>query len=257
MAVRILFRSSRRADPAQLMADWARCAPLSSGPELRECAEELVETLTSDSSRIGSALARFGHRAGSDGWTLRDVSSWLESLIELGDPTSRLLSGFDAGTALASGWADGFLRGVTIDGCVDPATGLVTLPVLRVRLDQVNDQCRALGLDPAAVYCLVVADLVVPGMGPLRRHALHASLAEEVRTVFHSGETSAIHSGRILVLASRTPELPARIGVLERSAREHLVLRHRHLLTWIEPLPTEFVGLDAFLDEITQGVGAG
>jgi hypothetical protein len=213
IAVLTRFRSSRRANPAQMMSDWAQKAPLSSGSALHECAEQLVETLASDRARISSALARFGRQAGTDGWTLGDVSSWLEALIALGEATSRPLAGFDAGTALASGWAEGFLRGTTVDGCLDPATGLVTLPVLRVRLDQVNDQCRSLGLDPADVYALVVADLVMPGVGPLRRHALHASLAEEVRAVFHSGETLAIHGGRVLVLASRTPELPVKIGV--------------------------------------------
>ncbi|HWC67196.1 MAG TPA: hypothetical protein VG478_03955 [Acidimicrobiales bacterium] len=251
--MRTLFRTSRRTDPGDLLARWARNVPLSSGSELRECAEELVETLAGDSSRIRPALVRFGRQAGADGWTLADVSSWLEALIALGEPTSRSLSGFDAGTALASGWAEGFLRGATVDGCLDPATGLVTLPVLRLRLDQVHDQCRALGLSPADVYCLVVADLVVPGVGPLRRHALHASLAEEVRQLFDSGETLAIHGGRVLVLASRTPGLPAKLGLLERKVREHSVLRHRHVLTWIEPLPSDFAALDAYLDEVTQG----
>jgi hypothetical protein len=257
IAVRTRLRSSRKAKPAQLMAEWARKAPLGSGTDLHECAEELVETLAYDRARISSALARFGRQAGTDGWTLGDVSSWLEALISLGDATSRPLTGFDAGTALASGWAEGFLRGATVDGCLDPATGLVTLPVLRVRLDQVDDQCRSLGLDPADVYALVVVDLVLPGVGPLRRHALHASLAEEVRAVFHSGETLAIHGGRVLVLASRTPDLPVKIGCLERRVREHAVLRHRYVLAWIEPLPTRFVALDAFLAEVTQGVNVG
>jgi hypothetical protein len=250
-------RSGRRASARQLLASWARRAPLSSGPELRDCAEELVEALTAESSRVRTALIRFGRQAGSDGWSLADVSAWLEELIELGDATIRRgLSGFDAGTALASGWAEGFLRGASADGCLDPATGLVTLPVLRVRLDQVHDQCRALGLDPADVYCLVVADLADADVGPLRRHALLASLAEEVRHVFTSGETLAIHSGRILVLASHTPELPAVIGRLERRVRQHQVLRHRHVLTWIEPLPAGFQAMDAYLDEVTRGVPA-
>lgn len=257
IALRTRFRSSRRASPAQLMADWARKAPLGSGAELRECAEELVEALAYDRARISSALARFGRQAGTDGWTLSDVSRWLEALMSVGEATSRPLAGFDAGTALASGWAEGFLRGATVDGCLDPATGLVTLPVLRVRLEQVNDQCRSLGLDPADVYALVVADLVMPGVGPLRRHALHASLAEEVRAVFHSGETLAIHGGRVLVLASRTPDLPVKIGCLERRVREHAVLSHRYVLAWIEPLPTRFGALDTFLAELTQGVSPG
>jgi hypothetical protein len=232
------------------MAGWARRAPLSSGSELRECAQELIEALVEDRERIRPALVRFGRQAGADGWTLGDVSGWLESLIELGDGVTRALRGFDAGTALASGWAEGFLRGASTDGCLDPATGLVTLPVLRLRLDQVHDQCRALGLEPASVYCLVIANLVIDDVGALRRQALLASLAEEVRHTFTSGETLAVHGDRVLVLASRTPELPSVIGALERRVRDHEVLRHRHVLTWIEPLPADFEAIDTYLDEM-------
>jgi hypothetical protein len=238
------------------MTSWARRAPLSSGSELRECAQELVDSLGTDTDRVRPALIRFGRQAGTDGWTLGDVSGWLETLIDLGDAITRPLEGFDAGTALASGWAEGFLRGATADGCLDPATGLVTLPVLRLRLEQVNDQCRALGLEPVDLYCLVIADLVLTGVGSLRRHALLASLAEEVRQLFTSGETLAVHDGRVIVLASRTPELPAVMGTLERRVREHDVLRHWHVLTWMEPLPAEFADIDTFLSDLTVREGA-
>ncbi len=234
------------------MASWGRNAPLGTGQELRERAQELVDALVCERARVRPALARFGRQAGADGWTLGDVSGWLEALIDLGDDAARPLGGFDAGTALASGWAEGFLRGATTDGCLDPATGLATLPVLRLRLEQVNDQCRSLGLEPTQVYSRVVADLVLADVGPLRRYALLASLADELRRLFTSGETLAVHEGRVLVLASRTPELPAVIGTLERRVREHDVLRHRHVLAWIEPLPADFDALDAYLTEVAS-----
>jgi hypothetical protein len=234
------------------MARWGRHAPLGTGEELRECAQELVDALVCERDRVRPALVRFGRQAGADGWTLGDVSSWLEALIDVGDDATRALGGFDAGTAVASGWAEGFLRGATTDGCLDPATGLATMPVLRLRLEQVSDHCESLGIEPAQLYSLVVVDLVLADVGPLRRYALLASLADELRALFTRGETLAVHENRVLVLSSRTPDLPALIGTLERRVREHDVLRHHHVLAWIEPLPADFDTLDAYLSEVAS-----
>jgi GGDEF domain-containing protein len=112
------------------------------------------------------------------------------------------------------------VHGSRAEECVDGLTGLATSAVLQLRLSQVFDQCRALGISPEMAYTIVVVDADVAGLPPLVRDAAWVVLADHVWTVFSTGETVCRAGDRILVLAANAPELQDRIGHLAERLRD-------------------------------------
>ena len=179
--------------------------------------------------------------------TLEDV----EALAGCGGGSAQALLTFDSGMTLSAGWADGYLHGAGQADCLDPTSGLARLSVLELRLRQVYDQCASLGVQPDLVYALVVVDASLLEHPPLERNAARVALASETRTLFAGGETIAIQGDRVLVLASRTPELTDRVAVLGAALHTHALLRHDPVSTWVERLPADAGALRAFLDDLT------
>jgi hypothetical protein len=238
----------------ELLRVWAAAAggaPIGVSARLRDAAEDLVVAADRRPADVPGALRRFGWQAGSDGWPLDEVARWVEALAECGGGSARTLLTFDSGMTLSAGWADGYLHGASQDDCLDPTSGLARLSVLELRLHQVYEQCASLGLQPDLVYALVVVDASLLEHPPLERNAARVALASETRKLFAAGETIAIHGDRVLILASRTPELTDRVAILGAALHTHALLRHDPVSTWVERLPAQAVDLRAYLDDLT------
>ena len=238
----------------ELVRVWAAAAggaPAGVSARLRDVAEDLAVAADRRPADLPSAVRRFGWQAGADGWPLDEIARWVEALADSGGASARALLTFDSGMALSAGWADGFLHGADQDDCIDPTSGLARLSVLQLRLRQVYDQCASLGVQADLVYALVVVDASLLEHPPLERNAARVALATETRKLFASGETIAIHGDRVLVLASRTPELTDRVAILGAALHTHALLRHDPVSTWVERLPADPVDLRAFLADLT------
>jgi len=216
-------------------------------PTIFETAQDLAETLLERPDEIAGALDRFGRRMGSDGWTLNDVAEWIDLLADAAGPAAEPLRSFEAGIGLGQGWSAGFLRGLRDDGCTDALTGLATVSVLGLRLQQVHDQCVALGVDARQVYALVVIDVDLAGRPPLFRDAARVVVADRVAATFNTGETVCETGGPIVVLASRTPVLHAQLADLETRISGLAILESSPVLVWVEDLPDQPGHIDQFL----------
>lgn len=238
------------ATPQVLTARWMMCLGARLGTDqvdIADVAADVVDTLVERPHDLNGALARFGRRLGSEGWLLGDLSAWVDELAALAGEDGIGLRNFEAGIALGQGWADGFVHGSRAEECVDGLTGLATSAVLQLRLSQVFDQCRALGISAEMAYTIVVVDADLTGLPPLVRDAAWVVLADHVWTVFSTGETVCRAGDRVLVLAANAPELPGRVDQLSHRLGEVPMLDGVTVMTWTEQLPHERRHLDGFL----------
>jgi hypothetical protein len=237
----------------QLLARWGQALhPRVSleHPAVSETARELARILIESPDETSGALERFARRMGSHGWCLADVANWVARLSEAAGPAGARLRTFDAGVAVGQGWSSSVLHRAGDAGITDALTGLSTLPVLGLRLQQVHDQCRALGVDARDAYALVVVDVDVAGRPPLFRDATRVVVADRVAASFCTGETVCQTSGLIVVLASRVPYLVDQIAELEASLRSLAVLEETSLLVWLEDLPADPSLIDQLLADL-------
>jgi hypothetical protein len=253
VALRRRKRTTERSG-ADLLRAWAAAAggaPSGISPRLRDAAEDLALAADRRPEELRGALNRLGWQAGNDGWPLPEISRWVESLARHGGPVAKRLLTFDLGMALSAGWADGFLHGARQEDCVDPTTGLARLSILYLRLQQVYDQCQALGVEPDLVYALVVVDASLEEHPQLERNAARVAVANEAKALFSTGETVVAHGDRVFVLASKTHELDDRVTVLDAALHSHALLRRDLIATWIERLPAHARDLTPFLADVT------
>ncbi len=234
-------------DGVELVRAWAAAAggaPAGVSERLRDAAEDLAVAADRRPADLPGAVSRFGWQAGADGWPLDEIARWVETLARTAEAArrERCLT-FDAGMELSAGWADGYLHGAGQDDCIDPTSGLARIGVLQLRLQQVYDHCASLGIQPDLVYALVVVDASLDEHPPLERNAARVALAGETRKLFAAGETVAVHDDRVLVLASRTPELADRVAILGAALHTHGLLRHDPVSTWVERLPADAADL--------------
>jgi GGDEF domain-containing protein len=202
---------------------------------------------------VDAALERFGRRASASGWTLGDAAEWIDLLARLAMAESVALRRFDAGIALAQGWTTGFVHSLHERSVTDANTGLPTLAVLAVRLRQVYDQCASLGVRTETAFTLLIADVDLSAFPPLLREAIQLLVAERVRETFNSGETVCMAGGTVVVLVSRTPDLPGRVAMLEASLRTVSLLEDAPLVIWLEDLPTSPERIDHLLLDVAGG----
>ena len=237
------------------MRAWAAAAggaPAGVSDRLRDAAEDLAVAADRRPADLPGAVRRFGWQAGADGWPLDEIARWVEALANSGGGSARALLTFDAGMALSAGWADGFLHGADQDDCIDPTSGLARLGVLQLRLQQVYDHCASLGIQPDLVYALVVVDASLDEHPPLERNAARVALAGgDAGSSSRPARPIAIHDDRVLVLASRTPELADRVAILGAALHTHGLLRHDPVSAWVERLPADAADLRAFLADLT------
>lgn len=247
-------RNTAERTGVELLRAWAAAAggaPAGVSDRLRDAAEDLAVAADRRPADLPGAVKRFGWQAGADGWPLDEIARWVEALADSGGGAARALLTFDSGMALSAGWADGFLHGAGQDDCIDPTSGLARLGVLQLRLQQIYDHCSSLGVQPDLVYALVVVDASLTGHPPLERNAARVALGTETKKLFAAGETIAIHGDRVLVLASRTPELADRVAILGAALHTHSLLRHDPVSAWVERLPADAADLRAFVDDLT------
>ncbi len=212
-----------------------------------ERAADLVETIFTRPAGTRGALERFGSRLAAEGWPLDQVSTWIDLLIADEDlPSTDFLSSFDAGVALAHGWTEGHLYGLRAAECLDPVTGLCTTAVLKIRIQQLFDQCAMQGLEINSQYRLVIIDADTADCGALESDAILVVLADLVQRSFNRGETIARAGGRVFVLAEMSDQLFDEVRMVLDRSRTLSLLNASRTLAWVEDMPSDPSMVDRF-----------
>ena len=211
---------------------------------------DLVDALTTRPEQLDGALTRFGRELGGEGWLLTELTAWIGELASMAGTVGLPLRRFEAGAAVAQGWADGYLYGLQAFDCTDSLTGLVTLPVLRLRLGQIYDQCAALGVATDQVYCLAVIDTDFGDRSPLERDAAMVVIGDQVLRSYGSGETAAVKDGRVLILISRIEATYGNFRDLLAQLHVYPLLTGGHVVGWIEELPSSLDLVDRYLVDL-------
>lgn len=198
---------------------------------------DLAATLLHRPHEIGAAMARVGRDLGREGWLLREVAAAVDHLGGLAWPRAHALSGFAASMALGQGWADGFLDGLDRVPYVDALTGLGTMAVLTMRLEQLYDAAERSGHRPVDTHRLLVIETDPVARLPLELEAELIRLAETVRSVFTSAQTAVRAGHRIVVLVGRD-------STIERAWTSDV-------LTWVEELPDARAALAQMVRELS------
>ena len=76
--------------------------------------------------------------------------------------------------------------------------------MLRLRLKEIYQHCRAFGITPTDAYCFVIVDAYTDDLAPFERDAVMITTAGVIADVFHNGETVMRHRSRVIVLASKS-----------------------------------------------------
>lgn len=219
---------------------------------ISDYAADVVETLFSRPASVGGALTRFGRRLGSEGWPLEQVSCWIDWLAEIcTTPPANYLRTFASGVSLAHGWTEGNLRGMRAEECFDAVTGLCTTAVLRLRLQQVFEQCTALGLEPNWLHRLIIIDADVAEISTLEADAVMVVLADLIQQTFTAGETITREGGRIFILVNNADRLPERLAAVLEDTRSRSLLHAARILGWIEDLPAASTQIDRYMADLS------
>lgn len=216
-----------------------------------DAAAEVVETLHRRRRGLRGALRRLGNTLGDLGWPLEHLNAWLAALSALASRSRRAeLRSFESVSALTEGWAERYVRGAHAGVCFDDVTGLGTPTVLRMRLKEVYQHCRAFGITPTDAYCFIVVDCDTEDLAPFERDAVMVTTAGVVADVFHKGETLIRHRGRVIVLASKSESTRHRAAVLARALRDAPITRAVEPMVWDDELPASTIDLDRHLREL-------
>jgi hypothetical protein len=216
-----------------------------------DAAAEVVETLHLRKRGLRGALRRFGNVLGELGWPLEHLTAWLAALSTLTSRSRRVeLRSFEAVAAFTEGWAERYVRGAHAGVCFDAVTGLGTPTVLRMRLKEIYQHCRAFGIVPTDAYCFVVIDCDTDDLAPFERDAVMVTTAGVVCDVFHRGETVIRHRGRVIVLASKSDSTRDRAALLARALREAPISSAAEPFVWDDELPASTIDLDRHLREL-------
>jgi GGDEF domain-containing protein len=219
-----------------------------------EAATDLVTTLAERPTGVHGALARFGQQLGADGWPLDTVSDWLGHLTDVVGPRQRrMLADLPAHTALAHGWAEGYVRGADVEGYVDPITGAASESVLRARLREVLAECRELSMPPSEAYALVVIDVDTRRgeLHPLDVELLMVNVADTVRAVFVHGIMLARVADRLVILAANTETTDDRAQLLQDRLRVDRRTRRAHAAVITESVPAREADIDRVLRDLS------
>ena len=157
------------------------------------------------------------------------------------------LRSFESSAALTEGWAERYVRGAHSGACIDAVTGLGTPTVLRMRLKETYQHCRAFGIAPTEAYCLVIVDAVTDDLAPFERDAVMITTAGVVGDVFHNGETVIRHRSRVIVLASKSDSTRERAATLAAALRAAPITRSADPTVRADELPASTIELDRHL----------
>ena len=216
-----------------------------------DAATEVVETLRTRRRGLRGSLRRLGNTLGDLGWQLDQLNDWLYALSNLTKRSRRAdLRSFDSLAAFASGWAERYVRGGHSGVCIDAVTGLGTPAVLRLRLKEIYQHCRAFGFAPTEAYCFVVVDAGTDDLAPFERDAVMITTAGVLGDIFHSGETLIRYRSRLIVLASKSDTTRRSTAALIEALRDAPVTRSVDVAVWNDEVPTSMVELDRQLREL-------
>lgn len=231
---------------------WLAVIQSDAGGQLDLCitdaATEVVETLCSNRRGLRGSLRRMGNTMGDLGWPLEQLNTWIAELSLLTDRSHRAeLAAFDSVAALAEGWAERYVRGAHSGACLDAVTGLGTPTLLRIRLKEIYQHCRAFGIAPNDAYCLVVIDADTDDLAPFERDAVMVTTAGVIGEVFHFGETVVRHRGRVIVLASKSVATQHWTAELIDALQAAPITRSANLAVRTDQLPESTLDLDGHL----------
>lgn len=204
-------------------------------PEADAVAEGVVTgaDVTEQCARLGHVRAQAGVGIGE---TIEDLGALY---AVLGRPMPPMASV----RALAEGWVESGVFGLTDLTCEDPLTGLASLPYLRTRLAELYRGERA----PRGAYCLVVVDLTT-WLDPWKRIAWTIVIGHELRRAYPGEETlTLLSAGRAAALVPRRPELQLAAARLRRD----IATRH-DARVWLERLPETATRAAALLDRLAE-----
>jgi hypothetical protein len=243
------------SDWQQVLDDWLSLIVPDGGQQLDlsiiDAATEVVETLRTRRRGLRGSLRRLGNTLGDLGWQLDQLNDWLYALSNLTKRSRRAdLRSFDSLAAFAAGWAERYVRGGHSGVCIDAVTGLGTPIVLRLRLREIYQHCRAFRVAPAEAYCFVIVDANTDDLAPFERDAVMVTTAGVVAEVFHQGETIVRHRSRIIVLASNSESTRHRAETLNRVLHDSPITRSADPHVWDGELPASSIELDRRLRDL-------
>lgn len=245
------------SDWQNVLHDWLSLIVPDAGQQLDlsivDAATEVVETLRSRRRGLRGSLRRLGNTLGDLGWQLDQLNDWLYALSNLTKGSRRAeLRSFESLAAFAEGWADRYVRGGHSGVCIDALTGLGTPTVLRVRLKEIYQHCRAFDITPNEAYCFVVVDTSTDDLAPFERDAVMVTTAGIVADRFHSGETIIRHRSRVIVLASKSDITRRSTEAVIEALRGAPITRSVEVAVWNDEVPTSMVELDRQLRELVR-----
>jgi hypothetical protein len=243
------------SDWQNVLDDWLSLMVPDSGQQLDlsiiDAATEVVETLRTRRRGLRGSLRRLGNTLGDLGWQLEQLNDWLYALSSLTKGSRRAeLRSFESLAAFAEGWAERYVRGAHSGACLDAVTGLGTPTVLRLRLKEIYQHCRAFGIAPNDAYCFVVVNASTDDLAPFDRDAVMITTAGVVGNIFHSGETIIRHRSRVIVLASKSDTTRRSTEALAEALQAAPVTRSVELVVWNDEVPTSIVELDRQLRQL-------
>jgi len=236
-----------------VLGEWLALIDQAGGPTDEFCADaasDLVETALTRPAGVHAALGRFGRSLGGVGYTLDQVSAWVQLLATLVPGRSSRFGSFESGLALARGWSQGHLSGLQSAAATDPTTGLHTEVVLQIRLQQAYAYAASLGVSVNWMYSMVVVSASVPPTEPFRREATLAVLGDLVQRHWNRGETAAVLGDRVLVLCSNTTDLDEHATQFALQAERLSLLSSAAIMAWTEPLPDDVEHVERYLAEL-------
>jgi hypothetical protein len=132
----------------------------------------------------------------------------------------------------------------------DALTGLASLSMLSLRLEEIYGHCEALGMRPSTTFAILVMEPDLGQCTPLVRDAMRVLMADEAARTFSHGETVAVSGSRLIVLAANTAGLPrAGVGMVER-LQQLAVLKETQIATWLVSLPDDRADISSFVLDV-------
>jgi hypothetical protein len=232
-----------------------------SGPRLGLSYEEWLHPAVDDvmtamrnGEPLDGPLARLGVARADAGLSVEELLRDIEAAFSL--LTKRQRRRADRMTTMLSptvAWAEAFTERLGTTTCIDATSGLASVEFLEVRAAQLDDQCKALGIDVDQAYGLVIVTFFDPNASPLDRMHHSVEVASLLRETFDSGETLAsIAPWCQVAMASRDDRLSAKMRTLLGRMADSLIVRNSDLRLWLEPIPSDIESLPLLLDDLAE-----
>jgi hypothetical protein len=220
-------------------------------PAILDAASDVVETLHVRRRGLRGSLRRLGNALGELAWPLEELHAWIAALASLTSRGRRnQLRSFECVSALTEGWAERYARSAHAGACIDAVTGLGTPTLLRVRLKEIYQQCRAFGIAPTDAFSFVVVDCNTDDLAPFERDAVMVTTAGIVADVFHKGETLVRHRSRVIVVGANSESTRSRAAVLSRALLDAPLTNAVSPMVWTDELPASTLDLDRQLRQL-------